>query len=196
VWRDRRSAAPYRRTRSPAEVRRGRPAEIVELTNITDETVAGHKIDDAALENFVADANVVIALNAAFDRKFAERSWSLFEHKHWACSATGIEWQKWVWGRQATLPAYAIGILPRRAPSPRRLPCDPRNSDARASGHFDDRFVRSARPRPPQDASHLGRKSPVELKDALKRRRYRWNNGTDGRPRSWYIDVEQDKMPS
>jgi DNA polymerase-3 subunit epsilon len=28
----------------------------------------------------------------------------------------------------------------------------------------------------------------------LKRRRYRWNDGTDGRPRSWHIDVEEDKL--
>jgi hypothetical protein len=25
-----------------------------------------------------------------------------------------------------------------------------------------------------------------DRKDALKRRRYRWNDGTDGRPRSWH----------
>jgi DNA polymerase-3 subunit epsilon len=32
--------------------------------------------------------------------------------------------------------------------------------------------------------------SPFELKDELKKRGYRWNDGADGRPRSWYIDVE------
>jgi exonuclease len=31
--------------------------------------------------------------------------------------------------------------------------------------------------------------APFELKERLKRRRYRWNDGTDGRPRSWYIEV-------
>lgn len=33
--------------------------------------------------------------------------------------------------------------------------------------------------------------SPFELKDELKRRGYRWSDGADGRPRSWYIDVEE-----
>jgi DNA polymerase-3 subunit epsilon len=28
----------------------------------------------------------------------------------------------------------------------------------------------------------------------LKSRRYRWNDGTDGRLRSWHIDVEEDKV--
>lgn len=31
--------------------------------------------------------------------------------------------------------------------------------------------------------------SPFELKDSLKRRGYRWNDGSDGRPKSWHIDV-------
>lgn len=36
--------------------------------------------------------------------------------------------------------------------------------------------------------------APFIFKDALKRRRYRWNDGSDGRPRSWHIDVEEDKL--
>jgi len=34
--------------------------------------------------------------------------------------------------------------------------------------------------------------TPFHLKDLLKARRYRWNDGTDGRPRSWHVDVEED----
>jgi DNA polymerase III subunit epsilon len=30
--------------------------------------------------------------------------------------------------------------------------------------------------------------SPFDLKDALKRRDYRWSDGSNGRPRSWYVD--------
>jgi DNA polymerase-3 subunit epsilon len=33
--------------------------------------------------------------------------------------------------------------------------------------------------------------SPFELKDTLKKRGYRWSDGSDGRPRSWYIDVDE-----
>jgi DNA polymerase-3 subunit epsilon len=28
----------------------------------------------------------------------------------------------------------------------------------------------------------------------LKRRGYRWSDGSDGRPRSWYIDVEESAL--
>lgn len=69
------------------------PALVTELTGITNELVAGHRIDIAALEAFVADANIVIAHNAAFDRNFAERLSRIFEHKHWACTQTEIDWR-------------------------------------------------------------------------------------------------------
>jgi DNA polymerase III subunit epsilon len=36
--------------------------------------------------------------------------------------------------------------------------------------------------------------SPFELKDALKRRGYRWCDGSDGRPRSWYVDIDESKL--
>jgi DNA polymerase-3 subunit epsilon len=55
--------------------------------------VAGQRIDEAAVSTFVANAVIVIAHNAGFDRKFAERYWPVFE-KAWGCSATEIEWRK------------------------------------------------------------------------------------------------------
>ncbi|WP_348637460.1 exonuclease domain-containing protein [Bradyrhizobium sp. ISRA430] len=63
------------------------------LTGISDEMVAGHRIEAAAVESFVQDSVIVIAHNAAFDRKFAERFWAVFEHKAWGCSATEVEWR-------------------------------------------------------------------------------------------------------
>ena len=33
--------------------------------------------------------------------------------------------------------------------------------------------------------------APYELKDELKKRRYRWSDGNDGRPKAWYIDVDE-----
>jgi DNA polymerase-3 subunit epsilon len=37
--------------------------------------------------------------------------------------------------------------------------------------------------------------SPFELKDELKKRGgYHWNDGADGRPKSWYIDVDESSQ--
>jgi DNA polymerase-3 subunit epsilon len=38
--------------------------------------------------------------------------------------------------------------------------------------------------------------SPFDLKDELKRRGYRWSDGADGRPKSWYIDVDESEQAS
>jgi DNA polymerase III subunit epsilon len=70
------------------------PTEVTALTGITDEIVAGQRIDGAAVSTFVEDAVVVIAHNAGFDRKFAERYWPVFERKAWGCSATEVEWRQ------------------------------------------------------------------------------------------------------
>jgi DNA polymerase-3 subunit epsilon len=53
------------------------PPEVTALTGITAEMVAGQRIDAAAVSSFVADAVIVIAHNAGFDRKFAERYWPI-----------------------------------------------------------------------------------------------------------------------
>ena len=33
--------------------------------------------------------------------------------------------------------------------------------------------------------------APFDLKDKLKARGYRWNDGTDGRPKAWFTEVPQ-----
>jgi DNA polymerase-3 subunit epsilon len=171
------------------------PAEIVELTGITDEMVAGHTINAAALETFAADANIVIAHNAAFDRKFAERSWEIFQHKNWACSATGIDWKKYGFGgakliylltesglfhdaHRALDDCHAtLEILARQLPA----------TSTTALAILLDRARRKT-------IRIWAENAPFELKDVLKRRRYRWNDGTDGRPRSWHTDVEEAEL--
>jgi DNA polymerase III subunit epsilon len=67
------------------------PLEVTALTGITNEMVAGQRIDEAAVSSFVDDSVIVIAHNASFDRKFAERHWSIFQRKAWGCSATEVE---------------------------------------------------------------------------------------------------------
>ena len=69
------------------------PLEVTALTGITDEMVAGHEIDETAVSSSDG-AVIVIAHNAGFDRKFAERYWPVFERMAWGCSATEVEWRK------------------------------------------------------------------------------------------------------
>jgi DNA polymerase III subunit epsilon len=171
------------------------PLEVTALTGITDAMVAGQWIDEGAVSLFVNDAVIVIAHNSSFDRKFAERYWPIFQRKAWGCSATEVEWRKHgfegsrlgyllngagffhqahraVDDCHALLEVLAFELPTAGAPALAVLLQQARKSTMRVW------------------AEH----SPFDLKDTLKRRGYRWSTGSDGRPRSWYVDVDEHKL--
>ena len=69
------------------------PAQITEITGISDDDVRGQRIDDAQVQALVGAADVVVAHNAAFDRPFVEARWPVFADKAWACSFAGMDWK-------------------------------------------------------------------------------------------------------
>lgn len=69
------------------------PPEAMEVTGITDEMVAGQKIDDAKVGELVKDAALVIAHNARFDRPFLEQRLPIFETLPWGCSFAQVDWR-------------------------------------------------------------------------------------------------------
>ena len=64
------------------------------MTGITDADVAGKRIDDEEVENFLNGVDLVIAHNASFDRRMAERRFPCFKAKAWGCSQTQIPWKR------------------------------------------------------------------------------------------------------
>jgi DNA polymerase-3 subunit epsilon len=171
------------------------PPEITELTGITDQTVAGHAIDADAVARFADDAVIAIAHNASFDRKFSERYWPIFQHKAWGCSATEVDWRKHGFDGarlgyllagagffhqahraiddcHALLEILAFELPDLRKPALAALLDKARRKTMRV----------------------WAEQSPFDLKDELKRRGYRWSDGSDGRPKSWYIDVDESKQ--
>jgi DNA polymerase-3 subunit epsilon len=170
------------------------PALVTDLTGITNEMVAGHRIDIAALEAFVADANIVIAHNAGIDRKFAERLLPTFEHMHWACTQTEIDWHKHGFGGAKL--GYLLADIGHFHNAHRAIDdcqalveilAHPLPTTARSV--FAELIDCARR----TTARIWAQRSPFDLKEALKARGYRWNDGTDGRPKSWFIDVYEDK---
>ena len=69
------------------------PSEIVKLTGITDHDVKGQKLNEVKINAMVERADLIVAHNAGFDRPFVENRLEVFEHKAWACSFAGINWQ-------------------------------------------------------------------------------------------------------
>jgi DNA polymerase-3 subunit epsilon len=171
------------------------PPELTALTGITAEMVRGHKIDGAAVSSFVAEAVIVIAHNAGFDRKFAERYWPDFEAKAWGCSATEIGWRKH--GFEGSRLGYLLngaGFFHQahRAVDDCHALLEILSFELPLAGAPALAvLLEQARKR---TMRVWAEQSPFDLKDVLKRRGYRWSDGSDGRPRSWYIDVGEAQL--
>jgi DNA polymerase-3 subunit epsilon len=166
------------------------PPEVTALTGITDEMVAGHRFDEAAVNAFVDGAVISIAHNAGFDRKFAERYWPVFEGMAWGCSATEVDWRKH--GFAGAQLAYLLNGAGYFHQAHRAV------DDCHALLEILDFTLPTTGAPALAVLLETARKttmriwaeqSPFELKDSLKKRGYRWNDGSDGRPKSWHIDV-------
>jgi DNA polymerase-3 subunit epsilon len=135
-------------------------------------------------------ADLIVAHNAAFDRRFLERFSPAFEVKPWACSMSQVDWANE--GYEGTKLAYL----------------------AMGAGFFYDRhraandciagieLLASPLPRTGMQAMRRlldsarrpawriwAENAPFELKDELKRRGYRWNGEGGPSPKAWYVEV-------
>lgn len=171
------------------------PEEVSTLTGITAEKVSGRLIDSAEVEAFVGDAVVIIAHNAAFDRKFCERAWRYFATKAWACSMNEINW------RGEGFEGYRLGYLlagigffhdGHRASEDCKALIELLSRPLPVSGESALRQLLDNARKP--TARIWAQNSPYDLKDALKSRGYRWNDGSDGRPRAWWIDIPEEQL--
>lgn len=181
---------PFSALRDP-----GRPisAAVTALTGLTEEMVAGRTIEVGEVRDFLKQTALVVAHHAAFDRRFCERFCGAFADLPWACSLTEVPWSDegfegsrlthlanghglYFDGHRAVHDCMAgIEILSRRLPRCGRTGLAVLLESARA---------------PRWRVWATG--SPYELRELLKRRGYRWNDGTDGRPKSWYADVSNE----
>jgi len=167
------------------------PPEITSITGITDEMVAGHRIDDRVVNDLLGQVVLVIAHNAAFDRRFPEKRLPVFVQKYWACSRCDIDWKAEGIGSSALeFVAYSLGFFHERHRAA---------SDCRATIHT------LAQPLPHTGRLALqallekarlstwrlwARDAAIERKDDLKARGYAWSPGEFGRPKCWYRDVQ------
>src|SRR6266403_6229552 len=167
------------------------PPEITKITGITDEMVAGHRIEDCAVNDLLGRVVLVIAHNAGFDRRFLERRLPAFATKHWACSRADIDWKaEGIRSSALEFIAYALGFFHdgHRA-----------GSDCRATLHvLAQRLLGTGRLalQALLEQARLStwrlraRDTAIEKKDLLKARGYIWSPGEFGRrPKCWYRDA-------
>ncbi len=173
------------------------PPEITQLTGITDEMVAGKSIDPAEVSAFASGAAIIVAHNAAFDRRFAEQFCDVFTTKPWACSMSQVDWA--AEGFEGSRLSYLLagcGLFhgAHRAVDDCRAGIEILARQLPVSGVPALAKLLEAARKPTHRIWAEG--APYELRDALKARGYRWSDGSDGRPRAWYIDVTEEKRPA
>jgi DNA polymerase-3 subunit epsilon len=171
------------------------PKEITELTGISDDMVTGHRIDPIEVSSFVSGVDLVIAHNAKFDRPLTELKWPDFQHVPWACSLTQIDWRGL--GFDGVRLTHLLAHIGQFHEAHRAL------DDCRALFEvlaFElpsvgttvlSLLLNEARRK---TARIWAEGAPYELKEKLKRRKYKWNDGSDGRPKSWFVDVDETQQ--
>ncbi|MGI9452219.1 MAG: 3'-5' exonuclease [Geminicoccaceae bacterium] len=171
------------------------PSDIVDLTGITDAKVRGQTLDESAVTNLVGSCSLVIAHNAGFDRRFLERRFPLFIDTPWACSFSQLPWSEE--GLASRKLDYILGHLgfffdDHRALADCQAVLHLLSLDLPKSGRpIFQTLLETAR----QPSIRLWAvDAPFDAKDILKARGYAWNPGDDGRPRAWFVDVDEEAL--
>jgi DNA polymerase III subunit epsilon len=162
------------------------PEVITKLTGITDAMVRGRSIDWSKVNQWISEADLVLAHNASFDRPFIEKHCAAAQNALWGCTFKQIDWNS------KGFPTAKLEILSifhgfyvdaHRALEDSdallhllTFPCPTSSSpylkELLASAHC--KWMRV-----------LAKRSPFEKKDLLKGRRYRW----DQNQKLWYRDI-------
>ncbi len=163
------------------------PPEAGRITGITDDMVAGKRLDDARVTSLMQGVHLVIAHNARFDRAFAEQRLPLFAQVPWACSLADIDWSAQGRGsakleflaqelgyfydaHRAEMDCHAL-LAVLAAPLP-------------VGGHTGLAHLLKAAHTDRHRIEATG--SPFEAKDALRARGYRW----DAERKVWHTQVQ------
>lgn len=182
--------APYQQLRQPAC---SIPADVTALTGITNDMVEGHAINPDTVTAIVSEADLILAHNAAFDRRFAERLLPCFVTKPWACSMTQINWSaEGFEGSKLSYLAMGAGFFydRHRASSDCIAAIELLATQLPKSGVTALASLLDKARKPSWRI--WAESSPFALKGVLKARGYRWSADSPPRPRSWYIDVDDE----
>lgn len=171
------------------------PEKITQLTGITTDDVKDQEIDWAYIAELSEDCELIICHNAIFDRRFLELQTPetiqrLFENQRFACTLNDINWDE-------------------RSFECRKLKC--LNADLgffydghralndcwatfnlliSANGAFDELIVNLKK----NDVLLYALNAPYDKKDMLKSKGYKWSDGLESTPKSWYATIPQDDL--
>ena len=173
------------------------PAAVTALTGISDDMVAGRRIDPSDVAKRLSSVALVIAHNSDFDRRFCERLFPSFAEKPWACSLKEIAWstEGFVNGTKLANLAGSFGYFfdGHRALDDCRAGITVLGATLPLSGRTVMAALLESARKPLWRIRALD--APYSHRSLLKSRGYRWHDGSDGRARAWFIDVPGGAPP-
>lgn len=161
-------------------------AEVTAITGITDEMVAGKRIDETRVTALITDASIVVAHNAEFDRPFLENRFPAFDGLPWGCSMIDVDWTaETIGSRKLDYIAFRMGLFfdAHRAEEDCHALLEILAQPLPVSGHPAFKALLDRLPQVGYTLFALN--SPFATKDLLKARKYRW----DGDRKVWHRTV-------
>jgi DNA polymerase-3 subunit epsilon len=166
------------------------PPESMAVHGITDEMVAGCRIDDASVAQFLDGVSLVIAHNSKFDRVFLEKRLPVFASLPWGCSLVQVDWrEEGIGSAKLDYIAYQYGFFyeAHRAEGDCYALLEILQQKLPKSGELVLKSILNALSQKSYQLFALG--SPFETKEVLKTRGYRW----DGEKKCWHHTVAGDE---
>ncbi|RYE14428.1 MAG: hypothetical protein EOP34_06570 [Rickettsiales bacterium] len=167
------------------------PESITKLTGITNEMVKGKSFDTKKITDLVNSASVIIAHHAGFDKKFIEDIFPIFRKKTWGCTVKHINWRNEnISSAKLEYLAYKYNVFyeAHRAEIDSLIGIHILAQKLPISGRYALEVLL-------ENINNIYYKIwaediPFHKKDILKDRGYRWNNGSNKKPKSWYKIIE------
>lgn len=173
------------------------PEEIIKLTGITNEQVKGQKINQQEAAEFIANADLIMAHNAGFDRRFVEYGLPEigFRDKRWACTINNVQWAERHTGSvKLELLLLAEG---------HNFPAHNAQADIKATAFMLTRSFDGDKPVMAEIADSLDKPfimvmatgAPFEKREVLKNGGFKWSADRDGEAgeKTWWIMVSTPK---
>jgi DNA polymerase III subunit epsilon len=171
------------------------PAEITKITGITDDDVKGKQIDWPLVLSVLKSSHLVMCHNSRFDRNFLELQTpndiqDLTQTMPFACTIQDTNWKER--GFESAKLDYLNWKLGYFYDGHRAVnDCwATLNLLIQEQGAFDELKESVRKKQTLICAEH----APFDKKDLLKARKYRWSDGTDKLPKSWWIIVDNDAL--
>lgn len=171
------------------------PEFITKLTGITDEMVQGKSINIEKLKSLIESADIILAHNADFDRKFIEAFLPSLPLKPWGCSLKDIHWKnEEIESAKQEYLAYKFGFYyeGHRAITDCLAGIHILSKSLPVSQAFAlSQLLKNAR----KNSFKLwATRCPFEQKDLLKARGYRWHADGQAKYKAWAIELNDEEM--